>query len=287
MPEVIILDRSEDGIAIAYYAGQPWRRMPDEEPDSPGRWSEKSNEEEPADDKTQQILEDAYRSPDTPIVNRWPQVESGWNQGDPVFDEALGFGKIIVIHDGKFVVKFGKDERVLRAEQFKTRVQAELDWHFYWRTGKRRRREEGRRLSIVKQLCRHGEWQAFLTKYNYPRSTADDLIELYEAGLRTEGQSDLPGNRSNELGDLQDKARARDRDEVARKDLVNRELEKRRGKQPTHRKTWWAVRIELPPDIVSLCRRKYKGMGKKAKRFWRRAAYKFAGVKPSAKKDHS
>lgn len=140
--------------------------------------------------------------------------------------------------------------------------------------------EEGKRLSIVKSLCEFGEWQKFLDKYNYPRSTADDLIKKYKNELRWEARNHLPGNRASQPGDpgRQVNEHTEDPEGRERRELVKTEAEKRHGKEPTHHKTLWSIRIKLPPDILSLCRKRYKRKGKSAKKFWRLAAYVFVGV---------
>src|ERR1700719_3668829 len=130
-------------------------------------------------------LDDHGESKAMPI-RRYPTLEWERKAGQPVFSSAYGFGKIVAIQDGKIVVKFGKKERIVGAQDFMTRAQAENDWHTYWLTGERRRLEEGRRLSIIKKFCKaeHGAWKKFLRKYDYPRSTADDLIDHYNDEMR-------------------------------------------------------------------------------------------------------
>ena len=60
--------------------------------------------------------------------------------------------------------------------------------------------KEGKPVAIVKNLCRFGEWRAFLKKYEYPRSTADDLIRRYEDDMKCKPQQ-LPGNRAIDVSD--------------------------------------------------------------------------------------
>jgi hypothetical protein len=118
-------------------------------------------------------LDDGQQGSPRPI--RRPRLEWERKEGQAVYHSTFGFGEIVAIRDSKIVVKFGKNERVVSEQDLVTRAQAESAWNLYWLTGERRRLEEGKRLFVVKSLCRFGEWQAFLKKYDYPRSTADDL----------------------------------------------------------------------------------------------------------------
>jgi hypothetical protein len=74
-----------------------------------------------------------------------------------------------------------------------------------------------------------------------------------------------------------------DLDDDERKELIKKEAEKRRGKEPSHHETLWSIRIKLPAGIVALCRKRYKRKGKSAKNFWRLAAYRFVGLDPPQK----
>jgi hypothetical protein len=152
-------------------------------------------------------------------------------------------------------------------------------WYAYWFSGAKRRFEEGKRLTIVKNLCRFGEWQAFLDKYEYPRSTADDLIRRYEDDMKCKAQQ-LPGNRAIDVSDPKQKVSesTADSDAGERKQLVRLENEKRAGREPSDHATDWAIRIKLPPDVLKLCREQYKQPD--AKDFWQRAAYRFVGLDP-------
>jgi hypothetical protein len=156
----------------------------------------------PVSESRARRLERIYRHPETAkAFRRRPRL--GWERkvGQPVFSPAFGLGKIDAIVGNQIIVKFGKQERVMRAQDLMTRAQAESDWHLYWLRGERRRLQEGRRLSTIKSLCRHGEWQAFLDKYDYARSTADDLIRRYHDELRWEVRNQLTGNRAIEHGE--------------------------------------------------------------------------------------
>jgi hypothetical protein len=237
--------------------------------------------------QTEIALDERGESKAMPI-RRYPTLEWERKAGQPVFSSAYGFGKIVAIQDGKIVVKFGKKERIVGAQDLMTRAQAESDWHLYWLRGERRRLEEGRRLSIVKNLCRFGEWQAFLDKYDYPRSSADDLIRRYHIELKWEARTQLTGNRAIEDGEPARHINERrpDPNDDERKDLIRKETEKRHGKEPSYHKTLWSIRIKLPPDILTLCRERYERKGKSAKKFWRLAAYIFVGLELPHKKHH-
>jgi hypothetical protein len=287
MEEIVLLDRHSDGAARAYHADRSWKRAPGAGGDGEPQWTNDVWPFEVADSGVRQLLERAYEDPTTPAPPRHPLTEFERKPGQLVFHEEEGVGKIVANPEGKFVVKFRKHERVLRADQFMTLAEAQIQWHFYWLTGRRRRIEEGRRLWIVKKLCRYGEWQAFLDKYEYPRTTADDLIKLFKAESRPD-EDNLHGNRASQPEDTgpQDRARATDQDEVERREQVEKEIDKRRGRQPTHNRTSWTVRIDdLTPEVVLACKMKLKHDKKRAKKFWRRCANKFAGVKPAEKKD--
>ena len=111
-------------------------------------------------------------------------------------------------------------------------------------------------LWIIKSLCRFGEWQAFLDRHELPRSTADDLIRQCKNEVMREAH-DLPGHRSIADSDYQVNVSIPDHegDEIER--TIARESAKRRGRIPTLRKTWWSIRIELPPRVIRLCREHY------------------------------
>jgi hypothetical protein len=234
-------------------------------------------------------MERDYERPVLPVgVCRRARLVWGRKEGQPVFSPAFGFGKIVAIRGNKLVVKFGKQERVVNEEDLLTRAQAEADWHLYWLRGERRRLEEGRKLAIVKSLCRHGEWQQFLDKYEYPRSTADDLIARYQNELRWETRAEMPGNRANGHGQLGEHVNERqpNPNDAERDNLVKKEAEKRQRRQPSHHKTLWSLRIKLPPEILALCRERYRRKGESAKEFWRLAAYLFVGVEPPFRTHH-
>jgi hypothetical protein len=290
MSEVIFLDRYDHGAATAHYKGQRWKRVPGEEPDAAAQWISDSVALTPADSETQRLLENAYQDSGTPAPPRHPQLEWERKPGQAVYSPAFGFGKIIAIQDNKAVAKFGKHERAMRPEELVTRAEAENDWHFYWLTGERRRLEEGRRLSLIKNLCKHehGSWQRFLRKYNYPRSTADDLIRSYKIELRWAARNQLPGYRAIQAGDFGRQMNKYNEDPEGRErgELVKVETGKRRGTEPSYHPTLWSIRIKLPTDVLTLCREEYKREGKRAKEFWLRAAYIFVGLDPPHRAHH-
>jgi hypothetical protein len=234
--------------------------------------------------QTEMALVDRGESKAKPI--RHPRLEWERKVGQQIHSAKFGFGKIVAIQSDKIVVKFGKNERVMGAQDLSTRAQAEIDWHTYWLSGERRRLEEGKRLSIVKSLCEFGEWKKFLDKYNYSRSSADDLIRRYHIDLKWEARNQLPGNRASQTGDLGQRVNDHSEDPEGRerRELVKEEIEKRRGKEPTYHKTLWSIRIKLPPDVLALCRKKYVRNGKRAKEFWCLAAYIFVDLDPPRKK---
>ena len=290
--ETVALDDRGDGKATIFYRNRGWRRVLNERsPDAPAQWVAlqyaAEDPVEAADTKMQRFFEHAYRYPETAKpIRRRPRREWERKAGQPVYCPAFGFGEIVAIQGDKIVVKFGKKEQVMAAQDLMTRAQVEADWHLYWLRGERRRLEEGRRLSIIKSLCRHGEWQAFLDKYDYPRSTADDLIRRYREELRWKARTQLTGNRAIQVGvpALPIHERIPDPDDAERKALIKKETEKRRGKEPSHQKAPWPIRINLPPDIIALCRERYKHEGESAREYWRLAAYRFEGLKPPHKK---
>jgi hypothetical protein len=211
-------------------------------------------------------------------VKRFPR-EWDLKLGQPVYCPVFGSGEIIAIKCGDVTVRFGEQEHKVDAHDLMTRAHAETHWYAYWHSGAKRRFEEGNRLAIVKNLCRFGEWQAFLDKYEYPRSTADDLIRRYEDDMKCKPQQ-LPGNRAIDVsgpeGQVSESTADSDADE--RKELVRLENEKRAGRKPSDHATDWAIRIKLPTYVLKLCRKKYKEPD--AKDFWQRAAYRFVGLNP-------
>jgi hypothetical protein len=209
--------------------------------------------------------------------------------GQPVFLAACGIGKVAAIDGGDVTVRFADTEKKVSAQALVTRAQAEVNWRAHWLPGAERRREEGRRLWIVKELCTYGEWQDFLDRFDLSRSTCDDLIRRYKNEVMWEAQDQhLNGNRSSDETepttvadpDRHVNERTPDPDGDARKELIGKEAEKRHGRKPICHKTLWTIRIKLPEQVLTLCRAKYKDPG--AKEFWRRAAYAFVGVDPEA-----
>ncbi len=287
MGETAIQIRAE-GTAEIYRGGRQYLRTSGD--DSEHRWLKRdSNGLRPVSKSRERRLERIYRHRETAkAIRRCPRLEWERKAGQPVFSPAFGFGKIVAIIGSKIVVKFGKSERVVGAQDLMTRAQVEADWHLYWLRGERRRLEEGRRLSIIKSLCQHGEWQAFLDKYDYPRSTADDLIRRYHDEVKWETRTQLTGYRSIEHGDpeqpLNERVPDRDNTELAK--LVRKEADERRGKEPSHNNAFWTLRIVAPPEILEMCRRRYKRKPEKSKEFWTLAAYVFIGKDRPHKKHH-
>jgi hypothetical protein len=291
MQRVIHLDDRGGGAATIFFDNHGWKRVPsDDSPDAAHWFRLQYTPEDPleaADSETRRILEHAYRRPETTEpVRRHPRIELPLKLDQLVFCSALGFGRVVAIDGDDITVGFGEKERQMGKQDLVTRVGAEVAWHTYWLRGEKRRLEEGKRLFIVKSLCEFGEWQAFLDLYDYPRSSADDLIRRYKNEVIWETQiQQLPGNRASDLADpdRQDNERKADPEAEKRADLVRAETEKRRDRMPTYHTTLWTIRIKLPPDILIRCREKYKLPG--AKKYWRRAAYEFVGEDPSRKVD--
>jgi len=289
MREVIHLDDRGGGTATIFFKSCGWKRVPSEDSPDAAEWFRlQYTPEDPleaADSKMRRILEHAYLHPErTEPVRRRPRIELPLKLGQPVYCSAFGFGRVVAIDDD-ITVGFGEKERQMGKQDLVTRVGAEVAWHTYWLRGEKRRFEEGKRLFIVKNLCRFGEWQAFLDRYDYPRSSADDLIRRYKNQVMRETQiQQLPGNRASDLADpdRQVNERKADPDAEKRAELVRTETEKRRDRKPTYHKTLWTIRIKLPPDILIRCREQYKLPG--AKKYWRRVAYEFIGEDPDAGK---
>jgi hypothetical protein len=158
--------------------------------------------------------------------------------GQPVLLTACGIGKVAEIDGGDVTVRFADTEKKVSAQALVTRAQAEVNWRAHWLPGAERRREEGRRLWIVKELCTFGEWQDFLDRFDLSRSTCDDLIRRYKNEVTWEAQDQhLTGNRSSDETepttvadpDRHVSERTPDPDGDARKELVGKEAEKRQG----------------------------------------------------------
>ena len=290
MQEVIHLDDRGGGAATIFFKNRGWKRVPSKDSPDAAEWFRlQHTAEDPlksADSETGRILEHAYLHPETTEpVRRRPRLELPLKTSQPVYCSEFGFGGIVAIDGDDITVRFGEKERQVGAQDLVTRVRAEVAWHTYWLRGEKRRFEEGKRLFIVKSLCGFGEWQAFLDRYDYPRSSADDLIRRYKNEVAWKAQNQhLPGNRASDLADPDRHVNERkaDPDAEEREELVRTETEKRRERKPTYHKTLWAIRIKLPPDILMRCREQYKLPG--AKKYWRRAAYEFIGEDPGAGK---
>jgi hypothetical protein len=270
------IERRADGSVFILHHGRQYRR----EPNRNGRWGKRGGSGwKEVSERRARRLEHAYQHRHKiRKVQRFPR-EWDLKLYQPVYCPAFGSGKIVEIKNGDITVAFGEQEHKIDANDLMTRAQAEMHWFAYWFSGAKRRFEEGERLAIVKNLCRHGEWRAFLDKYNYPRSTADDLIHRYEAEMKLRSQQ-LTGNRAIDVADPGQQASesTADSDADERKELARLEKEKRAGRKPSDHATDWTIRIKLPPDVLELCREKYKEPD--AKDFWQCAAYRFVGLDP-------
>lgn len=127
MNEIILLDRHDNGAATTYYQNQCWKRVADEWTDATTQWL--NDYLETASTEMHQFLELAYEDHKIPAPVRHPLVEWERKAGQRVFSPAFGFGKIVATIGSKIVVKFGKRERVVGAQDLSTRAQAEIDWH--------------------------------------------------------------------------------------------------------------------------------------------------------------
>jgi hypothetical protein len=285
MQEVMHLDDRGSGRATVYVGDRVWKRVRRKGSSDAAEWFRlrysPADRLVAADRKTGRALEHAFRHPKTTVpVHRQPRLKKSLKVGEPVYCSKFGFGGIVAINGDDITVSLGKKEHHVRTQDLVTRLQAEIDWHKYWLRGEKRRLEEGKRLFIVKRLClsEFGEWQAFLKRYDYPRSSADDLIRRFKSDVMRKAQNrNLPGNRAGVLPnpDWQINEHKADPDAEEREEVVRTEAEKRRGRTPVHHETLWSIRIKLLPDILIRCREKYKLPG--AKKYWRRAAYEFIG----------
>jgi hypothetical protein len=279
----------ERGFASFTRHGRLYKREPGS--DGSHRWLRRRfNGWRAVSDRRARRCERLYHHPEhVKPFRRFPRLDPGLKLNQPVYCPPFGFGKIAAIEGDDITVRFGEQERQVAAQDLLTQAKAELHWHAYWLRGETRRFEEGKRLFIVKSLCRFGEWQAFLDKYDYPRSTADDLIRRYKGASAEAETGQLPGNRSIDVAGLERHVNERtpDSDADERKELVAQETAKRHGRKPSYHPALWSIRIKLPPDVLKLCHKKYKEPD--AKEFWRRAAYRFVGLDPNApdRKRHS
>ncbi len=274
----------EGGFASLFRHGQLYTREPRRNGDH--RWSKHTARgRRPVGDHRARRLEYVYRHRENVRpFRRFPRLESELKLGQPVYCPAFGSGEIAAIEGHTITVTFrDKKREQVYVRDLVTREQAEVNWYKYWLRGAKRRFEEGKRLAIVKGLCRFGEWQAFVDYYDYPRSTADDLIRRYKTEVEARPQqTEMPGYRSSDVAERRVHKRAEDADADELDELVREENEKRHGRTPTYHKTLWTIRIKLPPRLLTRCREQYKLPG--AKEYWQRAAYEFIGEDPDYEK---
>jgi hypothetical protein len=284
--EVFHLEDRGGGAATIYLGNRVWKRVLTKNSSDTAEWFRSTSEDRlvPAAGQTARALEYAYRHPKTTVpVFRSPRINLPLEINQPVYCPEFGFGEIVTINQDDITVRFGKKERRIEKTGLVTRAKAEIAWHEYWLTGEKRRLGEGKRLLIVKRLCweRHGEWQAFLNRYNIPRSTADDLIRRYlnEMARKSPSQQ-LTGYRSIDLSsrDYATDVATGEKNATELDELIHKEIAKRDGRKPTHHESLWSIRIKLPQDILRRCRKKYKRPS--AKEYWRKKAYEFVGVEP-------
>lgn len=275
------------GVATIYFKHRVWKRVP--EKDSPDRaewWLVASDDRLIAADREMaQALEYAYQHPETTVpVCRFPRFDPSLQIGQSVFSRDFGFGEIVAINGHHVAVRFGKSKkRWMKKRDLITAIQAEVTWHTYWLRGEKRRLEEGKWLFIVKVLCRKqfGAWQAFLNRYDIPRSTADDLIRRYlDEMARKSPSQQLTGYRSIDLSspDYAADVATAEKNVKQLDQLIEMERTNRDGREPTHHDSLWSIRIKLPHRILRRCRKKYKRPG--AKDYWRSKAYEFVGEDP-------
>lgn len=289
MQEPMHLDDRGHGRATIYGRNRAWKRAPSKDSPNTAQWFRETPEDRLvlASEKKARALEYAYRHPETTVpVFRSPRINRPLEVNQLVYCPKFGFGEIVAINKDDIAARFGKKERRVEKTELVTRAQAEMAWHEYWLTGEKRRLEEGKRLFIVKRLCRakHGEWQAFLNRYDIPRSTADDLIRRFLNEMTRKSPSQqLPGYRSIDLNssDYTANLTAAEQDAAKLKELIKKENLKREGQEPTDHDSLWSIRIKLPARILHRCRKQYERPG--AKEYWRRKAYEFIGEHLDAK----
>jgi hypothetical protein len=285
--EVMHLEDRGGGVATIYFKHRVWKRVPEKGSSNRAEWWLVSSDDRliAADREMTQALEYAYQHPETTVpVSRFRRADSPLQIGQPVFSADFGFGEIVAINGHHVAVRFGKSKKQwMKERHLITAIQAEVTWHTYWLRGEKRRLKEGMWLFIVKVLCRKqfGAWQAFLNRYDIPRSTADDLIRRYldEMVLKSPSQQ-LIGYRSIDLSsrDYATDVATGEKNATELDELIHKEIAKRDGRKPTHHESLWSIRIKLPQDILRRCRKKYKRPS--AKEYWRKKAYEFVGVEP-------
>jgi hypothetical protein len=229
------------------------------------------------DDRGEGKSKPLRRFPRLPL--RFPRLPVIFKLGQLVHHTEFGTGTINSIRGCNVSVAFCDEERELDFEQVVTRALAEARWQDCYSHGANRRLEEGRWLWVVRSLCsRRGEWTAFLEKWGVPRSSAHDLIQRFlqerfwesqhSSGNRTEGQPKLDEGAADAATELN----------AGRKTLVRNERDKREGNghDQEAKLTDWHVRIKLREAVAEDCRGKYEEGGDDAKKYWVRAAYRFA-----------
>jgi hypothetical protein len=215
----------------------------------------------------------------TKPIQRHPRIDPPLQPGQPVYHPDRGFCEVMAIEGEDITISAGQTKLVVERDAFVTLVQAQINWHSDWLNGEKRRLREGEELFIVKGLSRFGEWQTFLDRNEIPRSTADDLIRRYLIELARKGRVlNLHGYRasSDDGTDRQDNQHIRDSDDTERRELVAKEVEKRQGRQPSHHRYFWSLRIGLPTRIIALCRDRYRLEQKNSRKYWQDKAYEFA-----------
>lgn len=212
-------------------------------------------------------------------IHRYPRIDPPLQLGQPVYHHDRGFCEVMAIEGEDITISAGQKRLVVERDAFVTLVQAQINWHSDWLNGEKRRLREGEELFIVKGLSRFGEWQNFLDRNEIPRSTADDLIRRYLNELARKGRAvDLHGYRasSDDGADRRVTEQIRDSDDTERRELVAKEADKRLGRQPSHHRYFWSLRIGLPTRIIALCRDRYRLEQKNSRKYWQDKAYEFA-----------
>ena len=109
----------------------------------------------------------------------------GLTLGQPIFHEAYGYGEVIAINGADITFQERKNKTVthtVKASDLFTKDSAEhnLATSYYTGGASEWRRRQGKWGSITKNLCRWGEWEGVLKKYNLKRGSMDVLISRFE-----------------------------------------------------------------------------------------------------------
>lgn len=109
----------------------------------------------------------------------------GLTLGQSIFHESHGYGEVIAINGADITFQERKNKTVThtaKASDLFTKDSAEhnLATSYYTGGAGEWRRRQGKWASITKNLCRWGEWEGVLKKYNLKRGSMDVLISRFE-----------------------------------------------------------------------------------------------------------